>query len=447
MKRVYGLLALGVIAFAIYISLIPFNLQLLSLEDIWARFQEIQAARSARRVSRTNFLANVLLFVPIGFGLMGALRVDRRPGARDLAAALLVVLPISIAVSFTAELLQVMAPGRVPGLVDVVAQTIGCGVGIVAWIATGPRVTMWLRGAASRHHEDRIARALTAYAAAWIFVNLAPFDITLDLERIGRRVRDFTMTPFGGGLPPTRQAWDVAAAFVSAVPLGAVGMVAGTGRARRRGSAAAFAAGALLVAGMEVAHIFIRSHSPDVSDILFGWLGVAVGSWVAHRWLARRVFVATGRGRVDWRAVGALAVWCAILTAYHWQPFDFAWDNDSIKRKLADVSLIPFAGYQSGSDLNAFNNLLTKLGLAIPVGLIACVAVRRAGVAAGGATAIVLVTAVLIFGTLELGQFFLPSRSPDPTDVLVGTLGSWTGLAAGRWLLGGSRGSDDLVIT
>ena len=37
---------------------------------------------------------------------------------------------------------------------------------------------------------------------------------------------------------------------------------------------------------------------------------------------------------------------------------------------------------------------------------------------------------------IEAGQLFLPSRFPDPTDVLVGVAGATAGLLAGRWLRG-----------
>jgi hypothetical protein len=40
----------------------------------------------------------------------------------------------------------------------------------------------------------------------------------------------------------------------------------------------------------------------------------------------------------------------------------------------------------------------------------------------------------VLFGLLEFGQFFLPSRVPNPTDVVVGVAASTAGLWLGRWL-------------
>ena len=42
--------------------------------------------------------------------------------------------------------------------------------------------------------------------------------------------------------------------------------------------------------------------------------------------------------------------------------------------------------------------------------------------------------AAACFGAAELGQFFLPARVPDPTDVLLGIGGSYAGVLIGSWL-------------
>jgi len=39
-----------------------------------------------------------------------------------------------------------------------------------------------------------------------------------------------------------------------------------------------------------------------------------------------------------------------------------------------------------------------------------------------------------LFTIVEAGQLFLPTRSPDPTDVAVGVLGALGGLFLGRWI-------------
>jgi VanZ family protein len=103
-----------------------------------------------------------------------------------------------------------------------------------------------------------------------------------------------------------------------------------------------------------------------------------------------------------------------------------------IRRKLARMSLLPFAGYRSGTYLNALNNLLTKVALALPLGFgapFALPGVSRRVLAAGW-----LAASLVVFGVVEVGQLFVPGRVPDPTDILVGGAAVAIGLRLGFWL-------------
>ena len=72
-----------------------------------------------------EFLANILLFVPLGFSYTLRLK-------SSTSAALASVLAISLAVTFTVECLQIFLPDRTPSLWDLVANTAGGGFGYIA---------------------------------------------------------------------------------------------------------------------------------------------------------------------------------------------------------------------------------------------------------------------------------------------------------------------------
>ena len=148
-RRVYGWIAAAVAAFAIYVSLIPFEFRSVPLEKAVARFEGVMLTSRFERTSRSNYLANALLFVPIGFGCSGALLADRRRRAAALLA-IPATLALSVAVSLTAEFLQVYVPGRVVSRADVAAQTLGCAAGIAAWMLAGNWLTTWLSTASDR---------------------------------------------------------------------------------------------------------------------------------------------------------------------------------------------------------------------------------------------------------------------------------------------------------
>ncbi len=428
-------MALAFIAFAIYGSLIPFEWRHLDPGVAWEQFGNTFQFSPTGRLSRSDILANVLLFVPIGFSLAGARLVDRR-GWMALVRTALLILPVSLAVSGAAEFLQMFTSDRIPSGLDIVAQTVGTSLGIAAWQVIGQEFTDWVRESLAAAPHDRASRVLVAAAAAWIFVNLAPFDITVDLGDLARRVETgrISLVPFGGDLSWARRGWDVIAETVGALPLGLLGVsvmyCAGgvSGRARSSSGPASWCRSSVC-----------RSSSGRIPRTpamhLLGSVGVAAGVWIGTRVLpkpdrARAVVRSDGRSL---RALGLVGIWCLVLAAYHWQPYDFTVDREAIRTKLAQMPMLPFAGYLRGSYLNAFNDVLAKLALAVPFGVVASFVSGRDRVAFLSSTVIWLIVATCIFGLLEAGQFFLPSRVPDPSDILVGVTGAYAGLLLGRW--------------
>ena len=132
--------------------------------------------------------------------------------------------------------------------------------------------------------------------------------------------------------------------------------------------------------------------------------------------------------------MAAAAFWLVVLCAYHWLPFDFIVDVEAIKRKVASISLLPFVGYRSGSDLQALSTLVTKLAVAAPLGIAFAFVSRGMLLSRRIALAGWMLVAAAVFGAIEAGQMFLPTRVPDPTDVLVGMIGTYAGLSVGYWL-------------
>ena len=121
----------------------------------------------------------------------------------------------------------------------------------------------------------------------------------------------------------------------------------------------AFVLAAGIVVVVELAQIFIGSHSADSGDVLLGAAGATIGVLVGNR-LRPAVYPgepgASARA-VSWPAIALVGGWCLVVVAYHWAPYDFTVDNAAIRRKLAELSLLPFAGYREGSYINAFNDL------------------------------------------------------------------------------------------
>jgi VanZ family protein len=184
---------------------------------------------------------------------------------------------------------------------------------------------------------------------------------------------------------------------------------------------------------VEVAQVFLRSHAATAVDFGMGWLGAAVGVWAGTRWRPLDARPSQASSRRPWWRWPAVAAAVLLAAGYHWQPFDFVLDESLVRQKIGSISLAPFAGYTVGNDLAALNNLISKVGVALPLGASAAWVVPT-GLPRRLALVLWVAVATVVFGAIETGQFFLPTRVPDPTDVAVGVAASAVGLTAGLWL-------------
>jgi VanZ family protein len=425
------------LAFAWYGSLVPLQLRYIPLHEAVERFRTAQYVPLSA-ASRTDLVTNVLLMVPFGFTLAGALSARSR-GLAIIAVPL--VGACAGALGAAIELSQVFTPDRTPSWNDVVAQGIGGLTGAALWLAAGTWTTDFLTAVFTAHSaEDRALRLLTVYAVAWFAVGVLPLDFTLRPAEIAEKLRagHIVLTPW----PPLASVDDLAdaaATLLWAVPLGAFGLL----MSRRHPQAAlpGTLVGVLLVGALEGFQLLLMSRWAKVHDVTVGALGVAIGAYAAARILGpARGSLRPGPELVRVWPLAALAAWTVVLAFRHWAPFDFSLEGAFVRPRLQQVlEQVPFESYYWGNPLDRLGDATTKVLMGVPVGvflrLLWTPAYRLAALLAWCA---LLVVGVALFGAIELGQVFLPSRFPDLTDVLIGTAGVLAGGLVVRLLTGGT---------
>lgn len=423
------------VAFAVYGSFVPFNLRRVPFYEALTTFKATRFIPLGL-ASRSDLVTNILLFVPVGFFMLGALAYRTR-----LAPLLAIpVLGVAFAISVAIEFGQIFVRGRTPSLNDVAAETIGAVVGVVLWMVVGSRVTDWL--AVFFQHDvagprERAFRVLGAYVGVWAVLAALPLDFTLRLQELAEKFRagrvvlrpfaEFTLRDVGGTL-------------LMAVPLGVFGVLWATLRGWPRPQCLGLGLGAAMVVAGEGLQLLSMSRTADVTDIVTGLAGVVIGVAGARRWLATRE-VDAGRFRL-WPVV-ALTGWVLALIVRHWSPFDFVASGDFIRGRVPAFLQVPFSGYYWGLAPAVLVDASTKLLMGIPVGAFLQLVWRPARpwlsyLAAGAA---VLISAC-IFLVIELGQLLLPSRFPDQTDVFIGTAGAIVGVGLVRVLSRASAPAD-----
>jgi glycopeptide antibiotics resistance protein len=423
-RRIAGLW-LGLLAFFVYGSWAPLALVPQPPAEAWARFLALPGPWQDD-AARTDLAVNFLLMVPLAFGASYLLSTLTSRGWRWGLTTLL--WPALTLLSVTVEYGQVFFAPRTPSWTDVAMQVLGSTTGMALHLLLGGRTRRWLAAfSAGLPAADRLQRGLFAYLVLFLVWQLMPLDLSLSPVELYRKWRDgrVLLLPFSS-LPPGvfDAGWQIGADLLLWIPVGALGWLKLV-----RPSLAGMAGRALALAlAVELMQLLVLSRVSDVTDVFVGTAGVLAGAWLAR--------LLQGWG--DWPASrqrallrGALAAWALGTVAVLWLPFDFDPQRATAQDGWAAVSRVPFTTYLQRTEYGALGEILRKLAVFLPGGLLLALLARGPAPAAWPRL-LALGAAALV---LEAGQVLLPSKVADLTDAALGLLGGFVGWRLGRGLL------------
>lgn len=317
-RRTFVIAALLFAAFAVYGSLVPLEFSALSFEGALARFSNIRYLNLGIG-SRADFVANILLFIPLGSLLAGACLVDRR-GRLRLWLLVLMIVPLMSALSVAIEFTQVFFPRRTVSLNDITAETVGGAIGVAFWVVLGQSATEWCRAfLRERRRPALVVQLLTVYGVGFIVSQLMPFDITIDLGELAQKYNEgrVVVIPFGHAFSsPVAPAWDHATDIVLWAPIGALAALVWTRRNCPRTPLHAVVIGASVVGLVEIGQLFVFTRYADTTDLLTGSLGIAAGVAAAGAMARTQSESPSRTGAIApwWPAIGPAAWIVALAT-------------------------------------------------------------------------------------------------------------------------------------
>ena len=428
------------LCFTLYGSLVPLQYRPLPWASAISAFQSIRWLDLGIG-ARADWVANILLFIPLSFLWCGIVWPWRRRWLRIPAAALMLAACAGLAVGL--EFTQVFFPPRTVSLNDIAAEAIGAAIGIGLWVATGARLTRWMQTLPLVNSRAGLAeRALAVYLLVLFTYNLLPFDLTISPVEIFHKWRGgkVLLLPFSATYASAAlRAYDILSDIAVWIPAAWLWRSAFRTPVLRTWTAAATAASLL-----EFMQLFVHSRVTDVTDILTAGLGAAIGAGLAGL---------AGPGAQSASAVGrppavaaallpwllALAGWLAVLATVFWYPFDFDLDPGGVRARLQGLRRLPLEALYAGSEFRAVVEVLRKTGFMLPLGIVLAGLGRVLGCRMPGPTVHCLAVAFVVATamTIEGVQLLLPSRVSDLTDVALETIGGLIGYvlfvaAAGR---------------
>jgi VanZ family protein len=424
-RGTYALLAVFLALFVVYGSLVPLHYRPLSWSESLVRFRAV-CATPLTFDSLSDWLTNIILFVPLGFVTMAALRSDF--GWKHNHVAIVFVLPTCVLLSIGVEFAQLWFPPRVSSLNDIVAETLGAALGVAVWLTAGRGLmSAWQRmwGAVPTH--DWAPQLLPPSIAVLILIEGWPLDLTIRPADLWHKYR-------AGGvyLMPCAAAghhfWEFTAKHLQTLLFfGPVGVLLGNIRSSRWHLWVCwpriFMVGFGLAAFVTLLQLLVESRVCDTTTLVFGTLAI-VGGWAVSIASSRRALRHPhGSLRQPYRLLLPPVV--IVLMILNWLPFDFSFDARFIDRRFHSLCLVPFVDYQHTDILHIVGEFLTKVFLWVPLGALVGFSWRAQSLS----TVLLQWVPLLMYALgLELGQFFLRSRVASVSDVTVESAGAWIGL-------------------
>lgn len=427
--------AFAYVSFVIYGSLVPLDFQAKPLEVAWAEFGGMPFLNLGI-ASRADWVANILLFIPLAFASAGMLCLGRGLAVRLAASAL--VLASCLVLSLSIEFVQIFFPPRTVSRNDVMAETLGAAAGIAVWWLWGQHLMDWYLGWRRVSGNAALGERLAwTYLAALSAYSLLPLDLTISAVELYHKWQEgkVYLLPFAS-LPgnAVEAVYALGMDMLLWLPPALLFRLSGK-RSSLRAGALTLAAAALLE-GMQ---LFVYSRVSDVSDLFTATLGAAAGAWLGARLAARgglRPLAPSAVSRSSpWLPWALATAWCALLAAVFWYPYDFRIDSRDVAERLESFGRAPFSAYYYGNEFRAVTEVLHKLLFFAPLGaLLGWWVVRLPWTWRLGAAALAFLLLAGVPLTIELGQVLLPEKFSDSADLLLETLGGVLGYGLFRFL-------------
>jgi glycopeptide antibiotics resistance protein len=426
------LAGLGYLLFVVYGSLVPLDFRPMPLDAAVAAFRQIPWLQLGIG-SRADWVANLLLFIPLAFIFTGALSHGRGVVVRLLASVFILVAAVGLSLGI--EFTQLFFPQRTVSQNDIAAESLGAVIGIVAWWSVGGRFLRWYESWLEIREPAALSERLALGYLAFVFAyNVLPLDLTISVVEVFHKWREgkLILIPFSG-LPtdPAHALYEVVTDMLIWLPPAFLWRFRG-GRSTARAWWLGFAAASVL----ETLQLFVYSRVSDITDLitaaLGAWVGAMLGGRLGRRTRSQRAGAHSPLPGMQSRLILAL-VCILILMLLFWYPFDFRTDGAFIRERLAFMERVPFEVYYYGTEFRAITEVFHKVLFFAPLGaMLAWFVVGLPWLWRGYAAAASILAIIVTALAIELGQVLLPGKFPDTTDWFLESLGGVAGYVVFR---------------
>ena len=424
----------------VYGSLIPFNYRTMSFAEAWSRFLDIPYL-GLGVASRADWIANILLYIPMGFLSVGWMTGVARSTRGNTVRVLVGFLGCSF-VAVAIEFLQIFFSPRTVSLNDIIAELLGTIVGIVLWYAIGGWLTrlwkaIWSGG------RQAIDAALVLYTLLYFLLSLFPFDFLVSLSELSWKLTTDSYHALIAGAAChdlIRCVVIMITEIIAVIPLGIlIGIRSGGWRSNPLSTALLY--GGTFGIIIEVSQFFMASGVSQGASVLTRILGLGLGLWL---------FPSIGRSRFcALRPFLRIGIVCAVVPYFllvmnfnGWFTQDWLGLKESFF-KLDKKMFIPFYYHYFSTETRAMYSLLYNAVMYVPIGF-GYWAWHFSRITFSGRVFTAGFCGGIVAAVIETGKLFLASKHPDFTNVLIAAVAAGGAHRIAAWV---TRMSSELQRT
>ncbi|WP_114971817.1 VanZ family protein [Rhodoferax ferrireducens] len=417
------------VLFVVYGSLVPLQYVYRSLDDAILAFQNIPFLVLGVD-SRADWVANGVLYVPVGF-LTACLLMQtfqKVPRTLLLATAGAFSLALAVGVEFT----QLFFPPRTVSLNDILAECIGSLVGL----ALSTRYANWFDTLLKSFlHDPQRLKVLTldGYVFAYLAFAFFPYDFLVSWPELSTKIDSSNWGWLVASSAPRLMlvSLQLAVEVALTLPLGLLlARLAGFANHKQ-----AVLIGLLLGGFIELVQFFMASGVSQGLSVLTRAVGVWGGLVLSRhrdRWTSHQIVLVLRR----FTTLIVTAYLIALLEINGW--FNASWQGlNAATAQLAQVNFMPFYYHYYTTEAMALFSLGVVSISYMPIALLAWAHGRSPKFALGMA----LVSAMGI----ESSKLFIRGAHPDPTNILLACAASWFTVRLLRQLSQKERKPVDIV--
>ena len=401
--------------FVIYGSLVPLEFKDMPMDTAISQFKGIRYLQLGPD-SRADWIANIVLYIPLAFFASATFGGLRYPLIRALLAV--VVLIFCIALGIAVEFTQLFYPPRTVSINDLMAESLGTVIGVLVWQFFGAYFSRLY------HHLLRgsllsAQAAIVFYLLIYIALSLFPYDFVTSIAELKTKIANgndaVVMSFWLCSEAPVRCGIKIISEVVVLMPLGLLFCYVPNLQHRKT---MAILVGLFLGLVIEGVQVFLLSGAGQGISVVMRMVGMGAGvslfSWTEQ-------YDIESKKRILRRFAGLAVLPYILLVLAINGFFSASWaTSEQALEKLAETHFLPLYYFYYTSEAVALVSLLSNIGMYFPVGFLWWASVFSAPQKQSQSAPhwiYVGLLAALFALVVETGKLFLVNKHADPSDV------------------------------